>query len=228
MNVVWQKSFEFVYSVDRVWTGYLEMQGTTEAPPPGTTFTLPDATSTLIEITEVATHERISWSETKPDDKAEMTMAFESIETGTRVTITRYGFGEGAEFEIFRQSHPLGNEESMRDLAVYLQTGVLKRRHLTSERSSTGVAFLETPAGLEVVSAKDQSTLRPGDLLLSVDGAAIYGRSELWFLTRLYEPGIDVEFAFVRGGKVMAGPGRMKPLESAVVGELGLGPRVDE
>lgn len=230
VNVVWQRSFEFSLSVERVFTGYLEMQGGGPTPPPvGTTFELNDAARSQIEITEVVTNERLAWTQTQGDDRAEMTLSFESTETGSRITVTRYGFGEGKEFEAFRQSNPLGWAESMADLAVSLQTGVAERRHL-QERSSTGIVLLETEAGLQVVRVADRSLgteigLEPGDLLVSINGAALYARSDIWFLTRLYEQGTPVEVRYARGGELLVGDGRMCPVEMAVTGELGLGPR---
>lgn len=229
MNVVWQRTFEFSTSVEKVYAGYLEMQGTPAAPPVGTRFELNDAARSQIEITESIPNERLVWTQTQGTERAEMTLSFESTETGARITVTRSGFGEGEEFEAFRQSNPLGWAESMRDLAVYLETGVAERRHL-QEKSATGVVLLETEAGLKVVRVREGSLgaevgLEPGDILVSINGAALYERSEMWMLTRLYEPGTPVEIRYARDGEVRVGDGRMSPVEMAVTGELGLGPR---
>ena len=227
MNVSWQRSFEFSFSVERVWTGYFDMNG--PVPRVGTTFELTDVARSQIEITDVVEHERLAYTQTQGEDRSEMTLVFESTETGSRITVTRYGFGEGAEYEVFRQSNPLGWQESMQDLAMYLVTGHAERRHL-HESSATGVVLLETEAGLEVVRVSEGSLgaqigLEPGDILMSINGAAVYERAELWFLTRLYEPGTPVEVRYTRNGEERSGDGRMCPVESAVTGELGLGPR---
>lgn len=229
MNVSWQRSFEFSFAVDRVWAGYFEMQGAKTAPPVGTRFELTDVARSQIEITDVVEHERLAYTQTQGEDVTEMTLIFESTETGSRITVTRYGFGEGPEYEAFRQSNPLGWLESMQDLAMYLATGYAERRHL-QERSATGIVFLETEAGLEVVRVSDRSLgaevgMQSGDVLVSVNGAAIYERSDLWFLTRLYEPGTPVEVRYTRNAEDLSGDGRMCPVEMAVTGELGLGPR---
>jgi membrane-associated protease RseP (regulator of RpoE activity) len=230
MNLVWRKSFEFSYPVDRVYAAYVEVEGSTE-PVVGKSFTLTDAAGTRVDITDVRPNERIAYRQTVGDDVAEMTITFESTESGTRITVTRHGFGEGDTFEVFRESHMLGWTEGMADLDLYLRTGVRMRRHL-EDRSATGVVFKETHAGLEVKavtpgSLGEQAGLERGDILLSIDGAVLYGRSHLWLFQRLYEAGHQVEVAYARAGERRTARARMLPVEMAVVGEVGLGPRLD-
>lgn len=230
MNVIWQKSFEFALSVERVYAGYLEVEGPRD-PEPGSVFTLSDVARSEIEITSVKEAEFLEWTERKGDEVAQMSVAFESTASGTRITVTRYGFGEGTVFEVFRESHMLGWTEGMQDLALYLHTGIRRRRHL-EDRSATGVMVLETDAGLEVKDAGIDSLgtdvgLVPGDILLRIDGAALYERSHLWFVQRLFDPGREVEVGYARGGEIRTGHGKMRPIECATVGEVGLGPRED-
>ena len=224
-NVIWQKSFDLSFSVERVWSGYFEFEGSADgaAPPVGLVFTIPDTVGTRMEITEVVERERLSWKEEFPTGTASMTMVFEATETGTRISVTRYGFGEGDEFDIFRESHPLGWLESIQDLALFLRTGVRARRHL-EERSATGVLFKETEAGLEVRRGGNFG-LERDDLVISVNGAGVYTRADLWLLTRLLEPGTEIEVGFIRDDELRTGRGPMLTVESAVSGELGLGPR---
>ncbi len=231
MNTIWKRSFEFAFPVERVWQAYFEYQGSPDgtAPPVGFSFEMTDRARSKVEILDVKEHELLSWSTAQGEDVSEITIAFESITTGTRITITRAGFGEGEEFEIFRTSNLLGFTESMKDLAAYLITGINRSRHL-EDKSSTGVAFKELDGALEVVrvhegSLGEQAGLQRGDVVLWIDGAAIYGRSDLWLIQRIYEPGREVEIAYTRDGKVLMGRGRMQPIDSSVVGELGAGPR---
>jgi hypothetical protein len=228
-KVVWERTFELSFPIERVWTGYFEMGGTDSVPSVGFTAVLPDAARTRVEVMEVVEHERFVYEQTTANEQATTTVVFEATDTGTRIVITRAGFGDMDDFDVLTESRPLGYWESMRDLAVYLETGVAERRHLR-ERSATGVVLKETESGLVVRRVAPGSTgaqagLHPGDLLIAVNGAAVYERSDMWFLTRLLEEGTDVELGFVRDGEALTGHGRMLSADGAVMGELGLGPR---
>ncbi len=231
MEKLWELVFAFDFPVERVWSAYFELEGADHAPDASATFTLPDAAGTVIEVTDVRTNEFFAYRDKQADFSGEVTIAFESSTTGSTITVTRFGFGEGLDFEIVSDSQRLGWYESLCDLALYLRTGAPLRRHLT-DRSSTGIVVKETPAGLEVkrVDADTLGTdagLEAGDLLISIDGAAIYTRLDLWLLARLYEPGREVEVGFTRGTQMHTARGRMRPITSAVSGELGLGPRIE-
>ena len=228
----WERTFEFSAPVERAWEGYFEMEGTDGAPSVGATATLTDAARSRIAVTEVVEHERFVYEQTTQHERITVTVVFESTDTGSRIVITHAGFGDTDDYDVLHESRELGYAESMQDLAVYLETGVAIRRHLR-ERSATGVVFKMTTSGLVVRrvgpdSAGEDAGLRPGDLLLSVNGAAIYERSEMWLLARLLDAGSDVEFVFVRDGAVLSGRGRMRSSQHAVTGELGLGPREQE
>jgi uncharacterized protein YndB with AHSA1/START domain len=231
MDVTWRKTFSLGFPPARVWEAYFEHEGLEEPPPPGSSSSLPDPAGTVVEVLSVDPARRYGWSETAGDYHCEMTIVFEAEGSGTRLTVTRYGFGEGPEFDVYRTSHELGWTEHIADLALFLHTGVSRSRHL-EDRCATGVVFAHGPAGLEVVRVADDSLgaeagLRAGDVLLEVEGAAVYSRSDLWLLTRLFEPGRVVALDFVRDGRVNSGRGHLRPTSAAVVGELGLGPRVD-
>ena len=228
-HIVWERAFEFSVPVDRLWSGYFEMEGTGSAPSVGATATLTDAARSQLEVTEVVERERFSYEQLTDDERITVTVVFEATETGSRIVITHSGFGDLDEYDVLSESRALGYAESMLDLALYLETGVADRRHLR-ERSAVGVVFKVTDAGLVVRrvpagSTGEQAGLEPGDLLSSVNGATVYGRSDLWFLARLLDVGAEVELGFVRDGKPMTGRGRMCAVEQAVTGELGLGPR---
>jgi membrane-associated protease RseP (regulator of RpoE activity) len=229
--ITWRKTFSLGFAPERVWEAWFEHEGVDGPPEAGSAFSLPDAAGTVVEVTAVEAAERYEWTETAGEARCEMAVAFEAEETGTRLTVTRYGFGERADFDIYRASHELGWTEHIADLALFLSTGVSRRRHL-EDRCATGIVFAEGAAGLEVVRVTDDSLgtdagLRPGDVLLGVDGAAVYTRSDLWLLARLLEPGREVTLDFVRAARAYTASGHLRPTSAAVVGELGLGPRVD-
>ncbi len=228
--ITWRKTFALAFPPERVWEAWFAHEGADGPPAEGSSFSLPDAAGTVVDVTAVEPARRYEWTETAGDGRCEMAVAFEAEETGTKLTVTRYGFGEGPEFDVFRTSHELGWTEHVADLALFLHTGVSQQRHL-ADRCATGVVFAATGAGLEVVRVAGDSLgadagLRPGDVLLDVDGAAVYSRSDLWLLTRLYEPGREITLAFARDGGTHSARGRLRPTTAAVVGELGRGPRV--
>ena len=230
--LVWERAFEFAVDVERAWSGYFEMEGTGEVPSVGSTSTLTDAARSRIAVTEVVEHRRFAYEQTTAHEQITVTVVFESTETGSRILITHAGFGDMDDYDVLHESRELGYAESMQDLAVYLETGVAIRRHLR-ERSATGIVCKTSSSGLVVRrvapdSFGEDAGLRPGDLLLSVNGAAIYERSEMWLLARLLDVGSEIEFAFVRNGEVLSGRGRMRSSDHAVTGELGLGPREPE
>jgi uncharacterized protein YndB with AHSA1/START domain len=230
MEKLWDLVFAFDVPVERVWSAYFELEGA-DPPDVGTTFTLPDAAGTVIEITDVRTNELLAYRDKQADLSGQVTIAFESTETGSRITVTRFGFGEGIDFDIVTKSQRRGWWESLADLALYLRTGHRLRRHLF-DRSATGVVFTETGAGMQVEivgtdSLGSDAGLEAGDLLLAIDGAAIYSRSDLWLLARLYEAGRAVDLEFARGTELRSAKGRLRPIASAVPGELGLGPRIE-
>jgi hypothetical protein len=235
MDVLWTKTFEYAHPVANVWHGYLLMQGAPDgvAPEVGLTYTLTDAAATRVEITDVIPEALLVTDERCAGRHLVTTVTFEATDIGAKVTITSAGFGEDDDFDVLTESMLVGYTESMQDLAVYLDTGVMRHGHLLGDRSATGVVWKQTPSGFVVRrisdgSLGDQAGLRPGDLLLAIDGAGIYTRAELWLLARRLDPGTEVEVMVVRDGAVVTGRGRMLSWTEAVTGEVGLGPRVEE
>jgi hypothetical protein len=229
--ITWRKTFSLGFAPERVWEAWFAHEGADGPPQVGASFALPDAAGTVVDVTAVEPASRYEWTETAGDARCEMTVTFEAEATGTKLTVTRYGFGEGPEFEVYRTSHELGWTEHIADLALFLETGTSRPRHL-EDRCATGVVFADGESGMRVVHVGEPSLgaeagLRPGDVLLDVDGAAVYSRSDLWLLARLLDPGRSVTVGFVRDGRACTGTGRMQPTSAAVVGELGLGPRLE-
>lgn len=226
----WEITFELSHSVERVWSGYFEMEG--GRPKVGDSYVLTDALATKVTVTEVVENERFAYTDAWPTGSASNVLVFEATETGTRIVVTRSGFGGYDPFGVVNESQPLGWLESFHDLAVYLETGVAMRRHLR-ERSAMGFIVRESEVGLVVVDVPDGSTgaeagLRPGDLLLSIDGAAVYRRSDMWLLARLYEPGREIEIGYIRDGELLRARAYTSEVARATAGELGLGPREAE
>jgi uncharacterized protein YndB with AHSA1/START domain len=178
-----------------------------------------------IEVLEVDPHRRYRYSEAggpvpKVDGYAEVTVTFEDLGSGTRITITRSGFGDGPDWDAALESVGRGLEESIADLVLYVETGVALPRH-PAQRSGTGIVGYEAPAGLRVRSVEPDSFgtrlgLEPGDLLVELAGAAGFGKRELLFFMREHAPGEQIDTAWVRDGQVCRGRAELdtwRPLE---------------
>lgn len=140
----------------------------------------------------------------------EVTVVFEEVETGTRVTFTRAGFDDGQKWDALFNAIAQGSDESLADLILYLETGVAFPRHF-SERSYHGLdPAIETPAGVVVTEVDpgtfaDRLGLQPGDIVVELGGAAVYRRSDLWFFVREHAAGEEADAAWIRGGQLMRG-----------------------
>lgn len=114
----------------------------------------------------------------------EITVVFESVETGTKITITRCGFGDAEAWEGFGQSNTLGWDEAIADLKLYVRTGVRAPRHAPDLRSSIAAWPVYSDGAIELAEVKpggfaDQAGLVAGDVLLKLDQAAIYQISDI-------------------------------------------------
>jgi uncharacterized protein YndB with AHSA1/START domain len=168
-------------------------------------------TKTEIDVLEVEPLRRFRYSETggpvpKVNGYAEVTVTFEDVGSGTRITITRSGFGDGPDWDAAIEMVGRGLEESIADCILYVETGVSYPRH-PARRSYSGIVGFDTPAGLRVRSVEPdtfgaQLGLAPGDLLVELGGAALFGKRELMFFLRGHAPGERVEAAWVRDGKL--------------------------
>jgi carbon monoxide dehydrogenase subunit G len=140
----------------------------------------------------------------------EMTVVFEAMETGTRITITNAGFGEGEEWERDLENAMRGQAETIKDLVLYLETGVAFPRHHHGENSWIGFKGTETTAGLQVglVQAGTFASrlgLKAGDILVELGGASVFGFAEVQFFTKEHGAGEQTSAAWVRDGQLMRG-----------------------
>jgi uncharacterized protein YndB with AHSA1/START domain len=140
----------------------------------------------------------------------EVTVVFEEVSTGTRVTFTRAGFDDGGEWDALFKATAHGTDETLADLVLYVETGVAFPRHF-SEKSYHGLDLaIETAAGVVVTDVDpgtfgDRLGLRRGDVIVELGGAAVFKRSDLWFFVREHGAGEDADAAWVRDGQLMRG-----------------------
>lgn len=146
----------------------------------------------------------------------EMAVVFEATDTGTRITITNSGFGEGEDWERDLTGVMRGQDETIADLILYLETGVAFPRHHHGEKSWIGFSAREMRAGLQVTSVQPGTFagslgMKAGDLLVELGGASVFGFAEVQFFTKEHSPGHQTEAVWVRDGQLMRGSAELGP-----------------
>lgn len=156
-------------------------------------------------VEEAEPGRRLRWTEGAGllPGPTEVTVTFESVPEGTRVTVVQAGFGEGGDWLGQLESHSLGWNQCIADLQLHLRSGVRFSRMFTW-KTSLGAATQDTPAGLEVLRVlpgtyAERVGLAPGDILLQLGSAPIFSRSDRWLIEREHAPGEELEAVFVRG-----------------------------
>jgi uncharacterized protein YndB with AHSA1/START domain len=211
-----QRTFSVAVPVERAWramTDPKEMEQWFFAFTPAIEFDVFGVPAT-IEVLEVDHHHRLRYAEQggpvqTVHGRAEVTVTFEDIDAGTRITITRSGFGDGADWDAAIESTSRGLEESIADFVLYVEGGVSYPRH-QRQPCSPGVLGTDARGGLLVQSVTPESFahrlgLRPGDVLVELGGAAVFGHRELLFFARSHQPGDVGEAAWVRAGTLLRG-----------------------
>jgi len=145
-----------------------------------------------------------------------VTVTFESVEHGTRITVVQSGFGTGAGWQHLLEGHRQGWLWALRDLALYLETGLAPQRFFTHWRCELGLYLAETFAGLRVTEVArggwaEEAGVRVGDVLLLVDGLPIYERTDLWSVQIARDPGERVAVEVARDGRRVAGEAPARP-----------------
>jgi uncharacterized protein YndB with AHSA1/START domain len=227
MSQQYERSFVVKVPVERAWRAFVDRREreTWVSPPgrdqienPGKGFLGDDSFSIPIKIGDIDPHKHLSWSveQALPSGTrgwVEISVTFEAVAIGTRISITRSGFGEGEEWEVASQNTGLGFEQELIDLVAYLETGVNVSRHFSS-RSSIAATLLETPAGVQIALSvpggfAEEAGLRHGDLLISLGGAGVYAISDVGFFEREHAAGLEVEATYVRDGVLQRGGGHL-------------------
>ena len=228
MSGKWQRTFEVSAPIERVWQAFTQDAESRRRPPPGARLDL--NADIKLQVLEVQPLKLLRWAQeggTLPE-RYEMTAVFESTETGSRFTVTRYGFGEGEAADVFSESNAKGWERGFMDLVFELETGFNPRRHYYGVSDScTGVMYAERDWGLEVLEVLPgtfgaEVGLTAGDRIVRLAGAAIYTRSNVGTLLEEHEPGDVLEIEFVRGPAHRRGSGRLsshRDVHMAAIGE---------
>jgi uncharacterized protein YndB with AHSA1/START domain len=167
------------------------------------------------EVTQIKGDELLCYRQwaADPDTGIDVTVVFEPVEGGTKITVTHAGFGGDSILK--SDSVRNGMFENYADLTLYLDHGVSYPRHrdITSD-AWLGALFLDAGAGAEVshVDAEGfagQIGLQPGDILLQLGSGAVFGNREVMFFLREHGVGDEVEAVWAHDGKVHRGTGQL-------------------
>jgi len=226
-----ERRFSVAISVERVWSAMTDPKELNEWYFPfhvddeGRAHSEIDGNDRASEVVELETG-RMFRTRTKdtgsegwpplPASVREMSVVLEATDSGTTITITHSGFGEGIDWQQALEATKRGVDETIADLVLYLETGVGVKRHPHYSDAFHGIGAIEVPAGLQVLSVQpgtfaDRLGLRAGDLLVELDGAGVFGFHELLFFRRLHRVGDIGTAAWVRGGKLLRGSAELGP-----------------
>jgi uncharacterized protein YndB with AHSA1/START domain len=228
MNHV-EHSFVVAVPVERAWRAFTESHERSqwEAPDyeidaqPGgkLRWRIPPWPTVEGEVLEVDPNRQLTMSEGEGvlDGATRITVTFESVDDGTRITVVQAGFGDGARWQDELEGHHHGWERAIRDLVLYLETGLSSRRFFTTWQSDLGMYTTERFTGLEVTEVvpegfASETGVAVGDLLLYLDGLPIYERTDLWPFQVARRPGERIELEFARDGERLRGTGTLRAI----------------
>ncbi len=161
------------------------------------------------EVTQIKGDELLCYRQwaADPETGIDVTVVFEPVEGGTRITVTHAGFGGDSILK--SDSVRNGMFENYADLILYLDHGVSYPRH----REITTEVFDAGP-GAEVAEVEsggfaDEVGLQPGDVLLQLGDGAVFGNREVMFFLREHGVGDEVEAVWAHDGSVLRGTGRL-------------------
>jgi uncharacterized protein YndB with AHSA1/START domain len=217
-----EKTFELSVPVAKAWQAFTDpelievwLTGTVEKAdvrPGGQIAWEADEYGGLVwEIVEVDPQRRLVYREAPGilPVATEVTVTFEEASAGTRLTVTQAGFGEGVDWAAQIEGVGLGWGQTLAGLDLFLRTGVRLDRFFTF-RSDLGVEADDLLAGPVVRSVADGSFaaaagVAPGDIIVRLGAAPVFGRSDIWLYTREHVAGEECEIAYVRDGAVHTG-----------------------
>src|SRR5262249_12891107 len=151
-------------------------------------------------------------------DRAEFTVTFESTDRGSRFTVTRTGFGEGEDADVFGESNALGWAQGFMDLVLSLETGrPVKRHYFGCSKSALGVAYAERDWRVESFGA--DAGLARGDRLVRLGGVSVYTRANVWALLEEHAEGTELEVEFIRGRELRRARAKLSSPRLGAVGE---------
>jgi uncharacterized protein YndB with AHSA1/START domain len=163
------------------------------------------------ELLEAVPEEKLrykQWAAT-PDAGIDVTVTFEAVAGGTRITMTQAGFGAPSVFT--SDTVHQGMDETLADLVLYLEHGVRFPRHRDLQGTSMVLADLHSvPGAVRLGTVPPESGaagagLQAGDLVLQLGDGAVFGLSDVAFFCREHDAGQEVDIVWARAGEVHRG-----------------------
>ncbi|MCE7002671.1 SRPBCC domain-containing protein [Kibdelosporangium philippinense] len=137
----------------------------------------------------------------------DVTVTFEESQSGTKITVTQAGFGEGENWQTHLDNVGLAWVQTLAALDLYLRTGARFDRFFTFQ-SGLGMLTDDLLAGPVVLSVDDgafaaKAGIQRGDIILKLGTAPVFSRSDLWLFNREHPIGEEVEVTYARSGEVL-------------------------
>ena len=139
--------------------------------------------------------------------------------------MTRFGFGEDEESDIWNESHTVGWSQGFMDLILYLETGQMVHRHYDGcSASAMGVMYKQAQYGLEVRGVNaggfgEQAGLEIGDRIVRLANSPVFTRADIWQQIGMREPGSEITVEFIRDRELMSSSGKLISATLRAMGE---------
>jgi S1-C subfamily serine protease len=146
--------------------------------------------------------------DTMPCEGTEIVVKLEASGTGTQITVVQSGFG--AFFDIAANLLGIGWDMIVKDLALFVERGLIAHRHFGLWGPSLGCSFVEKTSGLEIArldagGLAAKAGMANGDHVLALRSVPVVNSRDVAMVMRTFKPGDEVALSWLRGPAVMAG-----------------------
>ena len=204
-----EKTFEFSGAVADVWEAFTNNKAEHRVWDPDNPYQSGGTLRT--EFVEREENVVLSWKTMHADELVStMTVVFNEISTGTRISITSEGF---AIPDFMHEGRMRGWTEMLWDLELYFRTGKMLNRLHNRKWGRLGLSASGKGYGVVVASVSDGSPaskagVQEGDVVVRVGSAPVFEVGDVWLLESVLPEG-DIEIEYFRGKELLTGTGRV-------------------